>query len=260
MSRVIIFELNKHTEMMESDIVTIYDSFNYINWYNNSTEYILLFSYLGSNLAYQSIKDLLNNENRISIDFDNSIPVGSIEFVEKFLNKEIKAINIPIELRSQRFTGRHIEVGDKTTADNLLKTYNKLFIKDACRCKKFEPITYSHRYKGELPDKLFISTLIDIESEYRAFVFNGKILDCRQYIGKYSDRYDENILEEAINNWENKPSAFTLDIAVLKNNKTVLLEIHNFISCGLYGFNSTKLAFMTIKAFLEEKYGKRVGE
>ena len=39
----------------------------------------------------------------------------------------------------------------------------------------------------------------------------------------------------------NAPKAYTLDVAVLRNGQTAVIEVHNFISCGLYGFTNHRL-------------------
>ena len=42
--KTVLFEVNKHTGIMSNDTVVVYDSFDYINWYHNNTDYTLLFS------------------------------------------------------------------------------------------------------------------------------------------------------------------------------------------------------------------------
>ena len=59
---------------------------------------------------------------------------------------------------------------------------------------------------------------------------------------------------------EPHPGAYTLDIAVIKddsgennnkkNNKTVPLEIHPFVACGLYGFYERELLDMLEEGFM----------
>ena len=45
-------------------------------------------------------------------------------------------------------------------------------------------------------------------------------------------------MREMIKLYHSAPGAYTLDVAVLNNEKkdTALIEIHHFFSCGLYGF------------------------
>ena len=52
------------------------------------------------------------------------------------------------------------------------------------------------------------------------------------------------LAETMVKAFTNTPKAYTLDVAVLRNGQTVVIEVHNFISCGLYGFASPKLPLM----------------
>lgn len=52
------------------------------------------------------------------------------------------------------------------------------------------------------------------------------------------------------------PPAYTLDVAVIERNneyKTAVLEVHNFVSCGLYGFNHPAILLMLKKGWEWEK-------
>ena len=44
-------------------------------------------------------------------------------------------------------------------------------------------------------------------------------------------------------------SSCTVDVAVLANGQTVLIEVHPFISCGLYGFEGPDLLRMVSAAW-----------
>lgn len=53
-----------------------------------------------------------------------------------------------------------------------------------------------------------------------------------------------------IGNYTSQPPAFTLDVAITPNNETVIIEIHDFFSCGLYSFAEHKiLPFMFTRTF-----------
>ena len=56
-------------------------------------------------------------------------------------------------------------------------------------------------------------------------------------------------IKAMINAYKTQPIAFTLDVAI-SNNDTVIIEVHDFFSCGLYGFSEHKiLPFMFSKWF-----------
>lgn len=242
--------------IMSSDTSVIYEAFDYNNWYSRENKYRLYFSSIATHKIYGSIRDLLNKSNEV--DIDSYIPVGSIEFVEKHLNKHIKAINIPERLRDYRYTHRKVWVGDIDLLRGLLSNHRKLFIKDADRCKKYTPmIVNKFNVVDNLPKSIFISEYLDIKAEYRAFVYKNEIIDCRQYLGEYKCKFDEKLLDEMVAAWkEDSPKSYTLDIGVTDDGHTVIIEVHNFISCGLYGFeHSVVLPNMIIDAYKQEKDG-----
>lgn len=48
-----------------------------------------------------------------------------------------------------------------------------------------------------------------------------------------------------IEEYKEAPIAYTLDVAITDKGDTVVLEVHDFFSCGLYGFNDyRKLPYM----------------
>ena len=86
----------------------------------------------------------------------------------------------------------------------------------------------------------------DILNEWRIFVLGGEVLDCKCYFSDdpfdikapSSDRVRE-IIKQI-----NLP-AFTLDIATSHYRKDIIIEVHDFFSCGLYGFaDYNKLPYM----------------
>lgn len=256
---VIIFEVDSATGIMEADYGTTYESFDYLNWYHNSADYKLVFSSIQDNNIYDSIKNLLNKENAMGISEESIVgAVGSIEFTERYLGNEIKAINIPKELRKEQFTGRYVAEINSEELDSMLSVHSKLFIKDLYRTKKNEPFICNRGTKvnENIPKRVLISEVVDFMAEYRAFVYRGQILDCKQYLGDYRLKYNQDILEEMVNTWVESPTAYSLDIGVLTTGETVIVEAHSFLCCGLYGFSGDKLAYMTLNAFREEKIKK----
>lgn len=196
------------------------------------------------------------------------IPVGSIEFSEAFFRKttgvpHFKPILVPQELSAH--THRHTAIcKSKQEILNLFSEWNQtvLFIKSASRRKCDYTDTYTLTDMNSLPDDelYFVSEPIYILSEWRVFVYNGKIMDIRNYDGDFWLMPDKKTVEEMVSeysyvgdylrgtakNGENPP-AYTLDVAVIEKDgerKTAVVEVHNFISCGMYGFNHPKLLQM----------------
>lgn len=103
-----------------------------------------------------------------------------------------------------------------------------------------------------------ISDLINIESEWRAFVYEGKLVGLQNYSGEFDIFPNVDKIKAMINAYKTQPIAFTLDVAI-SNNDTVIIEVHDFFSCGLYGFAEHKiLPFMFSKWFYSFVGGQKI--
>lgn len=190
----------------------------------------------------------LRNDKSIEVYFtDDStipdcIPIGSVEFVSKYISDYYGLIpkpkNIPIELMNEKWTGRNIING---TEKDII---GEKFVKSNDKIKAFTKIC-----KIAPEGNYQISDLIDIESEWRAFVFEGKLVGLQNYSGSFDIFPNVDKIKAMINAYKSQPISFTLDVAI-SNNDTVIIEVHDFFSCGLYGFSDLKiLPFMFSKWF-----------
>lgn len=229
--------------------------FNLINLLSNRLNKIL-YKYI--------LIDSLNEYNINTNNIDEIIPVGDLFFMRDFfsLYKKIKNINtsnpilkpieIPPYLQKEYFLGRYYTIVPGKDLD--LNMYS--FIKDASILKNFSFIGIPKEISSNInkDTKYVQSEVLDILSEYRIFVFNNEIKAIQNYDGnctKFPDiekiNYAKNLIY--INS---KIPAYTLDVAITENG-TFLLECHNFISCGTYGFYSNDLINMYIEAVRYEE-------
>ena len=91
------------------------------------------------------------------------------------------------------------------------------------------------------------SDIVDIKREWRCFYYYGDIIDIRPYKGDYHYHYDANVLDEMlkkINEWEDVPYAFCIDIGVTADGKTILIECNDCYSLGSYGLYPLSYAKM----------------
>lgn len=171
-----------------------------------------------------------------------------MEFVSKYLqdnyNIVLKPINIPEELLDVKFTGRCVFNGTEKDIVN----GEKKFVKSNDKIKSFAEIT-DNAPIGNYQ----ISDLINIKSEWRAFVFKNKLVGLQNYSGDFTVFPSIEKINNMIAEYKTQPIAFTLDVAIKEdNNITVIIECHNFFSCGLYGFADHKiLPFMFSQSFYE---------
>lgn len=181
---------------------------------------------------------------------DDYIPVGTVEFVSKFLKTyypqaqaALTPLNVPRCLFP--FAGRVIEnICSGEDFSERFKQFDSIYVKSLDKIKddfngpKYARTgTISDWYESKDFVRCQVSEMIDIASEWRVIVFNGEI----QHVGNYSGDCLVFPDGEAIRNMvkaygEAAPKAWTLDVAVTTDGKTVVLECHRFFSCGLYGY------------------------
>jgi len=199
----------------------------------------------------------LRNDNSFEVCFTdeptmpNYIPIGSVEFVSKYIADYYgltpKPKNIPIELIGKNWSGRNVING---TEKDIV---GEKFVKSNDRIKSFTEIC-----KTAPEGNYQISDLIDIKSEWRAFVFEGKLVGLQNYSGEFDIFPNVDKIKAMINAYKTQPIAFTLDVAI-SNNDTVIIEVHDFFSCGLYGFSEHKiLPFMFSKWFYSFVGGQKI--
>jgi hypothetical protein len=163
----------------------------------------------------------------------NFVPIGTVEFVCDFLKKHYNLVpkpkNVPFELMDDKWTGRNVING---TEKDII---GEKFVKSNDVIKSFTEIC-----KIAPVGNYQISDLIDIESEWRAFVYKGKLVGLHNYSGEFDVFPNVNRIKQMISAYESQPIAYTLDVAI-SNNNTVVIEVHDFFSCGLYGFSDHKI-------------------
>ena len=199
---------------------TLIKSCEYQNWLNNPIKY------------------RLTNEKI----YPNYIPIGSVEFVLNYIstyyNIEIKPKNVPEELMDTYFTNRNIING---TEKDII---GEKFVKSNDKIKLFTEICTSAPVGNYQ-----ISDIINIDSEWRCFVYNGKLVGLQNYSGDFTKFPNVEKILKMILSYTKCSPAYTLDVGVCGDN-TVIIEVHDFFSCGLYGFADYRiLPFMFSRTF-----------
>ena len=173
----------------------------------------------------------------------NSYPIGDVPFVLDHLklNNELnfdkrKPINIPISLRDVKFTQRNIVVSPSSL--NPFDTNS--FVKSNIWYKAFNELIEPGEFVQHKDSEYFFSEEIDIDSEWRVFILNQQIVGLQRYSGDFLAFPDVDFIHNVISNYQNAPGSYTVDIGINKNSN-FLVEIHPFVSCGLYGFADYKI-------------------
>lgn len=226
---------------------TFLESIRYYNWLNEGINHDII------TIKYYDTID----ENFYFKDFHKDYtPIGSVEFVtahlKHFFNKTPKPLNVPKELFV--FANRKIWNGNHMDIENL---DHPIFAKSSDEIKKFTNIINS---SDELPAGNYqFSELIKIDSEWRCFVYENKLVGLQNYSGDFTIFPDVLTINLMINHYKSTaPIAYTLDVGVNNDideedeSNTFVIEVHQYFSIGLYGFAEHKiLPYMFYKAYRE---------
>jgi len=183
---------------------------------------------------------------------EHYVPVGSVEFVLSWMKRfgvpTPKPVNVPDELFN--FTQRGIFNGPHY---DMLDILDKRFVKSNDHIKGFKNIIDS---TYPLPEGNYqFSELIDIESEWRCFVYQGKLVGLQNYSGDFSMFPDMDIIRHMIYYYKSAPIAYTLDVGINANH-TFVIECHDFFSCGLYGFADHNIYLYMLYRWFHEYLNK----
>jgi hypothetical protein len=209
----------------------------YDTWFNGEKRYEVI-----------KVEDKeLTNNNEIALI--PAVPVGSIEFTFAYLklkhrNAVFKPINIPSELMKPEFLKREcrrISVGDDPRFEKQNDgTYRLragcLFIKSD---DEYKGLTGVYGPEASMkPGRYLVSEAVKIDSEWRCFVFKDELVGMNNYAGDFTMFPDVKLIRRMIA-CINDPDAYTLDVGINKEG-TFVIEVHPFVSCGLYGFAEYK--------------------
>lgn len=188
----------------------------------------------------------INTGDKIPIEFKpihkDYVPIGSVEFVNEFLNhfygNKLRPINVPSELIS--FAGRSLYNGNADTIASLPN--GKWFVKSNDNVKSFsEVLTIDDNRVWKIPRGDYqISSVVDIKSEWRAFVYDNELVGLSNYSGDFKIFPNVNTINKMIEAYESAPIAYTLDVGI-NSDCTFVIECHQFISVGLYNFSDYRI-------------------
>lgn len=102
--------------------------------------------------------------------------------------------------------------------------------------------------------EVIVSESLDIKSEWRCFVLYDEIIDIRPYVDAFGEKsksfnypYDPKVVNAILKKfteWEERPTACSIDICVTSDNKTLLMECNDAYALGCYGLQSILYAKM----------------
>lgn len=163
---------------------------------------------------------LIDNPKDVPLGF---IPVGSVEWCLKILNKKVIPDYYPEFLRQYLYR--------EVWQTNEWPLGKKVFIKPSDKYKRFTGFFTNGRYKGKKKGPYWCSEIVKFINEWRYYISNGKILTGEWYYGDEINTPDAPNLNIEI------PTGYcgAIDFGMLEDGKLALVEVNHPFACGWYG-------------------------
>ncbi len=130
-----------------------------------------------------------------------------------------------------------------------------VFAKPARRAKRFagrlfeQPSDLCSLQGASNHEPIWCSELVHFASEWRAYILRGTLLAQGHYAGDPSLRPAGGTVKEMIARWS--ASAFALDLGILGDGRTVLVEVNDALALGAYDISSTDYADLLLERWKE---------
>ena len=203
----------------------------------------------------------------------DTIPIGTLEYVRKALLLQGYSENVlsPIEIPHFLQKPMYLKRKYKIDSYKYLPKNGLWFIKDATAlkssCARVIPAKDIPDWVEEYTTieeaqthKFVVSEPVQIDAEYRVLVCRGVVQGVQYYNGDPLLFPDANLIKNAVYAMSTRlqlgrkvPKSYTIDVGVNKEIGTFLIEIHNFVACGTYNFESNSLPQMYIDGIEYER-------
>lgn len=174
-------------------------------------------------------------------DLKDVLPIGSVEYMTWFMTY-VHKIPVPEPLKAHKLAPNFYTLEWKEV-DKLADVEFPCFIKPLNDIKKFTGFVAKSAKDFELYPELngwdgpyFTSQIIDdIFSEWRFFIYRRQIVNVSNYSGDPTVFPQTTLVKSIINQDKELPIAFTVDVAVIDYQKTILIELNDMWAIGAYG-------------------------
>jgi hypothetical protein len=201
---------------------------------------------VGQDIRLTSFEEV--KSGKFDLLIKNHLFVGSVEFMTEVFKRVGKVV-------SSMKPAQEVKQLWISDAIDRIKSGQKLFIKPV-ETKLFSGMVFDKMCIGILekfPDETEVYVTepfsSQIVSEWRLYIQNNKVIDAKNYSGDFKITPNWIYADFILISGENFPSCFTLDIAVLQNGETTVVEYNDMWAIGNYGIDN-----FTYYKLLRERY------
>tara|TARA_R110000851_G_scaffold47424_2_gene115179 strand:- start:21195 stop:21983 length:789 start_codon:yes stop_codon:yes gene_type:complete len=193
------------------------------------------------------------------LNIEKDVIVGSVESTSQFFKAcgiEVpNYLGYPHEL--ERYLDRELEL---TEIDGLKNVDFPYFIKPSEGVKMFTgEVIESQKQLDNLKEYynvndetgIWYSGLVNFISEFRCFVHEGELKGIQFYQGDFKVFPDVSVIEEMVKTYTSANCAYTLDVGVTDDGKTLLVEVNDMWAIGSYGMDAKTYVLMCVRRMRE---------
>jgi len=200
--------------------------------------------------------------DRNQLIFDNeTLVVGDHEVMKRVFKRLRYNCNTdayPEELRSYLKRNLRYASVQSFLSDIALGAFQPSFVKPKEDSKLFTGFIVSSEVSilTNLPKntKIYISEIVDWQSEFRVFVIKSKIVGIQYYHGDKNQTVDLDVVQQAVEDFrrsEQYTEGYALDFGVLKNGETALVEWNDGYALGAYDLDKSLYTDLLISRWEE---------
>ena len=189
-----------------------------------------------------------------------SMVVSCIEDTKKFFNgmgwKVNYDLTLPDELHNEKYLKRKVKkINHKPSQQSISNEFMKLpfFIKPN-NVKEFTPTiikNYNELSEYNQFNDFIISEVVDFVSEYRCYIIDKKIVGCFNYLGDFYQYPNLKLVDDMIKDFKSAPIGYSIDVGILPNGETALVECNDGWSLGNYGLSPKLYSRLLVERWVE---------
>ena len=200
--------------------------------------------------------DMENTLLNHNFNVPGDIIIGSVQATVKFFEacgiSTPHYLGYPLELKP--YFGRKIS---SMYGSDLKYIKKPFFVKPSYDVKLFTGQVINNEFElnflkehYDLNDdtEVYVSSVVDIKSEWRCFVREGNLKGIQYYSGDFTLFPNVSTILTMIDKiTESAPVSYTLDVGVIGDGNTILVEMNDMWAIGSYGFDSREYVLMCIR-------------
>lgn len=190
------------------------------------------------------------------LDIEKDVIFGSVEATNAFFTA--CGINIPQYLgypeELTKFLGRHINrtILKNITIPTFIKPAYDVKLFTGCVIDSDQSLMFLKQFSNVNDDTVvYESSLLNFVSEYRCFVHEEKLEGIQYYLGDFKQYPDVDVIEDMIASYKASNCAYTLDVGITEDGRTVLIEVNDMWAIGSYGMDARTYTLMCVRRMRE---------